>query len=245
MFSAYLLSTVAVVLAEMGDKTQLLAMAFASRYRWQTVLSAVLGATLVNHFLAVVVGNVATSVLPMTWITLVASASFIVFGLWTIRGDNLEGEDLMLGRSPFWTVAVAFFFAEMGDKTQLMTVALAADEALRSGGSGFMVKVAQIVPVWMGTTTGMLIADSIGIIVGIVLHKHIPETAVKWVAASCFMAFGLIGMHDGLDKILAEGIRIHHAILLASVPVLVGAMWLISKRKQQENREGKCPERAS
>ena len=232
MIHAYFISLVAVVLAEMGDKTQLLAMAFASRIRWRTVLWAVLAATLVNHLLAVGVGNVATQILPMKWITLVASASFIAFGLWTIRGDKLEGEDKREGRSPFWTVAVAFFFAEMGDKTQLMTIALAADEAVHMGGSGLAAKLQQIIPVWMGTTSGMIVADSIGIIVGIVMHKHIPESAVKWVAASCFMAFGLIGMHQGLDQILAEGVRVHHVFLLGFIPILLGAMWLLSRQRR-------------
>ncbi len=141
MINAFLLSTVAVVLAEMGDKTQLLAMAFATRFRWQTVLWAVLAATLVNHLLAVVVGNVVTQFLPIAWIKLAAALSFIVFALWTIRGDKLDGEERDHGRSPFWIVAVAFFIAEMGDKTQLMTIALAADEAIKIGGTGWVAKV--------------------------------------------------------------------------------------------------------
>ena len=90
MINAFLLAMVAVVLAEMGDKTQLLAMAFAARFRWQTVLWAVFAATLVNHLLAVAVGNVVTQFLPMVWIKLAAAASFIVFALWTLRRDTLD-----------------------------------------------------------------------------------------------------------------------------------------------------------
>ena len=202
MITALLLATVAVVLAEMGDKTQLLAMAFASRFRWQTVLWAVLAATLVNHLLAVAVGNVITQFLPMAWIKLAAATSFIVFALWTIRGDTLDGEDQGQGRSPFWTIAIAFFIAEMGDKTQLMTIALAAEEAVKIGGAGWIAKARQIVPVWMGTTCGMMIADAFGIGVGIVLNKHIPEKLVKWVAAGCFAAFGLAGLHEALGQLL-------------------------------------------
>ena len=123
MISAFFLALVAVVLAEMGDKTQLLAMAFAARFRWQTVLWAVFAATLVNHLMAVAVGNVVTQYVPLAWIKLAAAVSFIVFALWTIRGDTLDGEDKRQARSPFWTVAIAFFIAEMGDKTQLMTIA--------------------------------------------------------------------------------------------------------------------------
>lgn len=226
MINAFLLATVAVVLAEMGDKTQLLAMAFASRFRWQTVLWAVLAATLANHLLAVAVGNVITQFLPMAWIKLAAAASFIVFALWTIRGDTLDGEDQGQGRSPFWTTAIAFFIAEMGDKTQLMTIALAAEEAVKIGGSGFIAKARQIVPVWMGTTCGMMIADAFGIGVGIVLNKHIPEKLVKWVAAGCFAAFGLVGLHEALGQLLPPDATYHHLwLMLGNTFDKVNRLW--------------------
>ncbi len=180
---AFLTSLAIVFLAEMGDKTQLLAMAFAARFRWQTVLWGVLAATAANHFFAVVVGNYLTNIIPLTYIKIAAATSFILFGLWTLRGDELGGEDKKFNFSPFWTVTNAFFLAEMGDKTQLATVALAAE-------------FHTIVPVWAGTTTGMLIADAIGIIAGIVLHKKIPEMQIKWFAALVFIGFGLWGLYD-------------------------------------------------
>jgi putative Ca2+/H+ antiporter (TMEM165/GDT1 family) len=187
MMTAYFASVLFVVLAEMGDKTQLLAMAFASRYRWQTVMWGVFAATLLNHLFAVLAGNWLTHLVPMHYIQIAASASFIIFGLWTIRGDSLNNEDKRFNFSPFWTVSIAFFFAEMGDKTQLATVALAA-------------KYMSIIPVWFGTTTGMLIADAIGIIIGIVLGKKIPERFVKWFAAIIFIIFGLLGLYGSLPK---------------------------------------------
>jgi Ca2+/H+ antiporter, TMEM165/GDT1 family len=223
MMSAFILAMVAVVLAEMGDKTQLLAMAFAARFRWQTVLWAVFAATVANHLLAVALGNVITQFVPIAWIQLAAAISFVVFALWTLRGDQLEGEEQRQGRSPFWTVAVAFFLAEMGDKTQLMTIALAAEQAVKVGGTGWIIKAQQIVPVWMGTTCGMLIADAFGIIIGIVLHKHIPERVVKWVAACCFAGFGLLGLHEALDALLPQGFSGHHLILVAA------AMWSVAR----------------
>ncbi len=229
MISAFALAMVAVVLAEMGDKTQLLAMAFASRFRWQTVLWAVFAATLANHLMAVIAGNVATQLLPIAWIKLAASVSFIVFALWTIRGDALEGEDQRQGRSPFWTVAIAFFLAEMGDKTQLMTIALGAEQAAKVGGAGWIAKVRQIGPVWMGTTCGMLIADGLGIIVGIVLHRHIPERLVKWIAACGFAGFGLFGLHEALDEVLPPGSPWYHALLIAAVPAVLFAMWFVAR----------------
>ncbi len=209
--TAYIASMLFVVLAEMGDKTQLLAMAFAARYPWRTVMWGVFAATLLNHLFAVVVGSYLTTIIPLSYIQIAAASSFVLFGLWTIRGDSLDGEDKKSGRSPFWTVAIAFFLAEMGDKTQLATVALAA-------------QYASIVPVWLGTTTGMLIADGIGIIFGIVMGKKIPERTVKWVAALIFIAFGLAGLYEALPASLFTA----PVVAVAGV-ALAAAMYFVSR----------------
>lgn len=209
--TAFLTSLIFVVLAEMGDKTQLLAMAFATRYRWQTVMWGVFAATLLNHLAAVMVGNYITHFMPITYVQIAASLSFIVFGLWTIRGDKLEGEDRVTRYSPFWTVAIAFFIAEMGDKTQLATIALAA-------------QFNAVIPVWTGTTLGMLIADGIGIIIGIVLGRKIPEQAVKWFAAVVFILFGLVGLYEALPAALLTG-----PVLAGSIAVLGGIICLLCR----------------
>jgi len=123
----FLGATAMVVMAEMGDKTQLLAMAFATRFPARAVLWGVFLATILNHALAVALGTYLGSSINLEMVQMVAAASFILFGLWTIRGDSLDGEDkrkTFLG--PIMTVALAFFFVEMGDKTQLATIALAA-----------------------------------------------------------------------------------------------------------------------
>lgn len=210
--TAFLTSLVFVVLAEMGDKTQLLAMAFATRYCWKTVMWGVFAATVLNHLFAVIVGSYITQIMPMHYVQIAASASFILFGLWTIRGDELNGEDKCSKYSPFWTVAIAFFIAEMGDKTQLATVALAA-------------QFNAVVPVWMGTTIGMLIADAIGIVLGIVLGKKIPEQAVKWFAAIVFMIFGLIGLYEALPAVILT-----IPIMAASVAVLIILCCIIARK---------------
>ena len=213
--TAFLTSLLFVVLAEMGDKTQLLAMAFATKYRWQTVMWGVFAATVFNHLFAVIVGNYITQFIPMNTIQIVAAASFIIFGLWTIRGDELAGEDKERGRSPFWTVAIAFFIAEMGDKTQLATVALAA-------------QFNAIIPVWLGTTTGMMVADAIGIILGIVLGKKIPERAVKWFAAIVFILFGLAGLYQTLPKALLT-----LPVMAVSVAALGLAVYVIARNSSE------------
>lgn len=216
--TAYLASLGLVVLAEMGDKTQLLAMAFASRYRWQTVMWGIFVATLANHLAAVVAGSYLTRLLPMMYIQMAAAASFILFGLWTLRGDALEGEDKRFHYSPFWTVAAAFFVAEMGDKTQLATVALAA-------------QYRSIVAVWFGTTSGMLVADAIGILAGIVLGKRIPERFIRWFAALVFIAFGIVGLYETVPSYLLTFPVVAGFFGLLTLLVLVSVRLSIASKK--------------
>jgi len=180
---AFIASLMFVVLAEMGDKTQLLAMAFAARYSAQKVLIAVFLATLLNHSLAVYVGHFLTVVIPMEVISFIAALSFILFGLWTLRGDKLEGEDKKKTKfGPIITVGIAFFLAEMGDKTQLATISLA-------------VEYQNMLSVLLGTTLAMVIADAFGIIAGVVLKKHIPEKTIKWISAGIFILYGLAKLY--------------------------------------------------
>jgi putative Ca2+/H+ antiporter (TMEM165/GDT1 family) len=223
--TVFIASFLFVVLAEMGDKTQLLAMAFATRYAAGTVLSGVLVATLVNHLLAVVLGNWLTDFIPLNHVQIAASASFILFGLWTLHGDKLDGEDRKYSFSPFWTVAVAFFFAEMGDKTQLATVALAA-------------KYHSIIPIWMGTTAGMMVADAFGIIVGVLLGKKIPERFVKWFAATVFILFGIIGLYDSLpDHLLTPGTMAGGLFFVTLMVALV--LWWNRRRERFARKDGR------
>ncbi len=219
--TAFIASFLFVVLAEMGDKTQLLAMAFATKYRAYKVLIAVLLATLLNHSLAVITGHFLAVVIPMDIISLIAAISFIIFGLWTIRGDKLEGEDKKESRfGPIITVGIAFFLAEMGDKTQLATISLAVEYNNMFG-------------VLMGTTLGMVIADSVGIIVGIVIRKHIPEKTIKWIAAIIFVLFGLSGVY----KVLSVEINILYVwciIFLLCICTIYGAYYLTKSNKKKD-----------
>lgn len=210
--TAFLASLVFVVLAEMGDKTQLLAMAFACNFRWQTVMWGVFVATAANHLMAAAAGSYLAAVIPMAYIKLAAAASFILFGLWTIRGDRLEGEDKRYNFSPFWTVTVAFFMAEMGDKTQLATIALA-------------VEYNTIIPVWIGTTFGMIISNGFGIIVGNVMGRHIPERAIKWFSAILFIGFGCYGLVENLPAHFFSPILVAGGLILLSGAMVVVARW--------------------
>jgi putative Ca2+/H+ antiporter (TMEM165/GDT1 family) len=210
--AALIASFMFVVLAEMGDKTQLLAMAFAAKYSAYKVLMAVFLATLLNHALAVAAGRFLTTVIPMDIISFAAAFSFIIFGLWTIRGDKLEGEDKKESRfGPVVTVGIAFFLAEMGDKTQLATISLA-------------VKYQSMISVLMGTTLGMVVADAIGIIAGITMRKHIPEKTIKWISATVFVLFGLSGVY----KVLSSRINIEY---VWGILLFIGACTLYAGRR--------------
>lgn len=216
--TAFLASLMFVILAEMGDKTQLLAMAFATRYSATKVLLAVFIATILNHALAVAVGHFLTVIIPMDIISFIAAFSFIIFGLWTIRGDKLEGEDKKESRfGPIVTVAIAFFLAEMGDKTQLVTISLA-------------VEYQNMLNVLMGTTLGMVIADGIGIIIGIVMRKHIPERKIKWISAIIFVLFGLSGVYKVLSSRL-NMMGIWGVILAVSIGTIYVAYCLVKPKE--------------
>lgn len=225
--TAMLFSLGAVVLAEMGDKTQLLAMAFAAKYRASKVMLGVFLATVLNHGLAVAVGHLLTRFeSAQLWIQAIAALSFIFFGLWTIRGDKLEGEENRTTRfGAVITVALAFFLAEMGDKTQLTTIALAARFPTS--------------PLWIlaGTTIGMLIADGLGIIIGVVLCKKIPEQKVKLISAGIFVFFGLLGTYQVMhDKLNLSG-TVTAWIMFALCGLTAGAALYLAKKSHTRNSD--------
>lgn len=175
-----------VVLAEIGDKTQLLAMAFAAKYPWKKVMLGVLFATLLNHFVAIAAGIYLNTLVPQHIVEIVASVAFIIFGLWILKDDELGDEAEKSRFSIFWTVAIAFFLAEMGDKTQLATVALSAQI-----GTDLLI-------ILIGTTVGMLVADGIGIALGAALHKYVPDRVIKKIASGIFILFGVLGILNSI-----------------------------------------------
>lgn len=176
-----------VFIAEMGDKTQLVALAFATRYAAGTVLAGVFGATLVVHLFSVALGELLGLTIPVFWTKIFAGLAFIAFGLWTLRGDELDDDDGSAEPrfGPLMTVAIAFFLAELGDKTMLTTVTIATQHNAFVG-------------VWIGSTVGMVAADGIAIIVGRVLGKQLPEKAIKYGAACIFLATGVATLGEAV-----------------------------------------------
>ncbi|MDR2401413.1 MAG: TMEM165/GDT1 family protein [Deferribacteraceae bacterium] len=217
---AFLFALAAVTLAEMGDKTQLLAMAFAAKYKTSKVLLGVFIATVLNHTLAVAFGNLITRFEAIeTAIEVLASISFIFFGLWTIKGDKLDGEEKRTTRfGAVATVAIAFFIAEMGDKTQLATVALAAKFPYSP------------LAILTGTTLGMLLADGLGILAGHALQKKIPERKIKFVSAGVFILFGILGIYQSMRDDFKLNIALTSLIIALTAVLSVLAAAFILRR---------------
>lgn len=210
---AFLTALFMVVVAEMGDKTQLLSMAFATRFNAFSVLTGVFIATVLNHALAVIVGTYLAQMIPISAVQVIAALSFLFFGLWTLRGDKLEGEDKINTKyGPVFTVASAFFIAEMGDKTQLTTVALAA-------------RYHSPVYVLIGTTLGMLIADGLGILVGDYISKKLSQGFIKIASASIFILFGFITLYE------AMGYGIVTFSIMALLAVLMAVIIYVMKKE--------------
>jgi len=185
---ALLVSLGVIFAAELGDKSQLMAMAFAARYRFWTVLAGITAATAVVHLLSVALGAALGVNLPTDLITIVAGAAFVGFGVWTLRGDSLTEDEASKAkrgaRSVFLAVAVAFFLAELGDKTMLATVTLATN----GGWLG----------TWIGSTIGMVAADALAIAVGAVLGRRLPDNAIRYGAAGLFGLFGALLIIEGV-----------------------------------------------
>ena len=215
---AFLISMGMIFIAETGDKTQLVALCLASRYNAKIVLLAIFAATLIVHVISVLLGGGVSKFVPASYLSLAAGVAFIIFALWTLRGDSLNQEecDNIQGKSPFWLVFTTFFIAELGDKTMLSTVTLAAKYPL--------------IPVWLGSTIGMVLADGIAIVIGLMLGKKLPERAVKIGAAFIFLGFGIFNGYEGAVKAPISAIAVASLITLASI---IGFLFLIRHDKRK------------
>ncbi len=177
---AFLTSLGLVTLAEIGDKTQLLAILLATRFRRPLpIIGGIFAATLANHFFAALLGVQAAALLQGAWFHYLIAASFILMAGWALVPDKLEDMAEKPARyGAFLTTAIAFFLVEMGDKTQLATVALGA-------------RFADVVPVTVGTTLGMMVANVPAVYLGQALIRRVPLRTVRIAAALLFLSIGL------------------------------------------------------
>ena len=181
MLEAFLTSTVLVAVAEIGDKTQLLSFVLAARLRKPgAIIAGIFVATVLNHALAGSVGVWLAQMISPQWLPWITGMVFIAFGLWTLHPDSLDDDPKMHRAGAFVTTTIAFFIAEMGDKTQLATVAL---------GAQFQ---GALVAVVMGTTVGMMLANVPAVLIGERLAQRLPLTTIRWIAAALFIATGAL-----------------------------------------------------
>jgi Ca2+/H+ antiporter, TMEM165/GDT1 family len=188
---AFLLSFGVIFLAELGDKSQLMALTFATRYRPLIVLTAVTLATLLVHLGSVALGKAFAFVIAPNVLNVLAGIAFLVFAAWTMRGDSLDEDDADKanrgGRWALLTIGTAFFLSELGDKTMLATITLATTN--------------DAIGIWLGSTAGMVAADALAIGVGAVLGSRLPERAIKIFASAMFLFFGVLLIAQGLGWI--------------------------------------------
>ncbi|MEV4627002.1 TMEM165/GDT1 family protein [Micromonospora sp. NPDC049523] len=191
-FVALVVSFGVIFVAELGDKSQLIALTFATRFKPVPVLIGITIATALVHLASVAIGYGLGATLPTGWIALGAGVAFLGFGAWTLRGDKLTEEERAKAeqtkRSAIIAVSVAFFLAELGDKTMLATITLAT----QYGWFG----------TWVGSTVGMVAADALAILVGRMLGRRLPEKVIKYGAAALFALSGLWLLLDGLKELL-------------------------------------------
>ncbi len=169
-----------VFASEMGDKTQLLALVLAIKFKrpW-VIMWGILTATLLNHGLAAYLGVWVSGLIEARYLKGILSATFFAFSIWILVPDKEEELKNSNRWGAFWTTTVSFFFAEMGDKTQLATIAL---------GARFMIPTSVI----FGTTIGMLAADGLAVFLGESLVKKVPMKRIRWFTAALFFIFGLL-----------------------------------------------------
>jgi len=188
VLQAFLISFGVIFVAELGDKSQLMALAFATRYRPLPILIGITIATATVHAVSVFVGAVIGARLPTEAINIVAGLAFIGFAWWTWRGDELDDDEAAKvdrdNRSAIFAASGAFFLAELGDKTMLATITLATTH----GWFG----------TWLGSTLGMVAADALAILLGAYLGTRLPERFIRIGATALFVLFGLLLLVEGL-----------------------------------------------
>lgn len=219
----FILSTGLIALNEMGDKSQILAMAFAARMKLRKVLLGIFFAVIVLNTLAVAVGSLLASVPGwQRWVQLISSILFLIFGLWSLKGETKEENDEPKNKKHSYgdtaIVFTSFFFSEMGDKTQLVTISLAA----RYPSAPLLVLA--------GTTLGMMIADGIGIFAGVIIHKKLPENALRISSAALFIFFGIVGLWQSLHGtfLLSIGVSLT-VVAAAAIAAITGGYFIYCK----------------
>ena len=212
-----------VCVAEMGDKTQLLVMGFAAKYRMRAIIFGVSGAIVLLNALGVLLGGAVAKLVPMQYVSLAAGFFFLIFAYLSIGADE-GAERAKVRRSSALGIGCAFFMAELGDKTQLSTVAFSANAP------------EQLFAVFLGATLGMLAADGIGLCAAKLLGKRLPERALSAAAYCVFTAFGLHTLWQCCGSFLPRG-GLSAWIVVAAVYFALCALALRRARKYPAKKQ--------
>jgi len=214
MTNEFIKAFVLIFFAEMGDKSQLIAMTFATQYKLKTVLIGIFIGTAINHMIAVSLGVFLSQLIPISIVQVCASLFFLIFGLLTLREEPEDSSDekKSLNIHPITMIATVFFIGELGDKTQLTTIALASNS------------ISPIITL-SGTILGMFFTSVIGILIGSKFGKNIPEFTIKILSASIFIIFGFIKFFRFVSNefLLTAGIPLTIFILLSYSVLLAKA----------------------
>ncbi|WP_409229332.1 TMEM165/GDT1 family protein [Gudongella sp. SC589] len=189
MVNEFIKASSLIFMAEMGDKTQIIAMTFATQYMVRHVLSGVALGVLANHGIAIVLGALIGSVITGDMVNIIAGGLFIFFGWNALRMEESEDIENKIKVHPVWTVALAFFIGELGDKTQLTAMALSAEAEFPA-------------IILAGTTAGMVATSGLGIFVGSRIGGRIPEIGLKIASSLVFLGFGMTKLYESIGYYL-------------------------------------------
>ena len=223
-----------VFIAEMGDKTQFLMIAMASKYKIRDILIGVAAAILVLNALAIALGAVLGNILPTSAINLAAGAAFLCFAYMAVGGE--DEEECVSGkckRNSVITVFGTFFLAELGDKTQLTALTLAAD----STSGGF--EMSNVIFVFLGASLALFAADVIGLLIGYFLGKTLPSSVFAWISFAIFAVFGAVKLLSGFEGVLAnaENTKLLSIVFTSALCVVFAGLTLLKMFRKSNNDE--------
>ncbi len=208
MISEFIKAFIFIFIAEMGDKTQILAMTFATQYNAKKVLLGVFLGSLINHGLAILLGSYLSSFVPLNAIQIIAGFAFVGFGLWALKLDEDDENSNQNNFGPVLTVALAFFIGELGDKTQLTAMTLSTDAQFP-------------IFILLGTVSGMIMTSGVGIFVGRKIGEKVPEIAIKLISSGVFIFFGILKLVQTVPSKYLTVINIILFIIILSAIVFL------------------------
>lgn len=224
MIQEFLQAFFFIFIAEMGDKTQILAMTFATRYNAGQVFIGIFIGVIINHSIAILLGAYLSNQINPNILQVLAGVLFIIFGLWSLINDEDDEEDKKaLKHGAILTVASAFFIGELGDKTQLTAMTLSMDAVYPAA-------------ILIGTVTGMLVTSCLGIFIGAKLGDKISNTVIQITSGIIFIQFGIIKLFNTCEFFIENENR--KAVLIVALIIIAGLLisrLLIKKGDNKKN----------